>query len=46
MSNTINQELIDLAIQYIDDLKRPPSGDSRERRIARIKDVLKRAGVE
>lgn len=45
MSNTINQELIDLAIQYIDDLKRPPSGDSKERRIQRIKDVLKRAGV-
>lgn len=34
------QDLLSLALQYRDDLKFPPSGDSLERRVERINDVL------
>ena len=34
------QDLLSLAVQYRDDLKRPPTGDSLERRVERINDVL------
>ena len=33
-------DLLALALQYRDDLKYPPSGDSLERRVERINDVL------
>ena len=33
-------ELVSLAQQYSSDLRRPPSGDSRERRLERIEAVL------
>jgi len=37
----ISNELLELAYQYLSDLRYPPSPDSRERRIERIEDVLK-----
>ena len=38
-------ELVELAWQYRSDLLRPPSADSRERRIARINAILAKAGA-
>lgn len=35
-----NAVMVSLVIQYRDDLRRPPSGDSLERRLDRIKAVL------
>lgn len=37
------KELVELAYQYQSDLRFPVSPDSRERRLARISDVLARA---
>lgn len=36
-------ELLQLALQYRDDLHHPPSQDSRERRLAAIKAVIAKA---
>lgn len=36
-------ELLDLAYQYLSDLRYPPTSDSRERRIERIQQVIAKA---
>ncbi len=36
-------ELLDLAYQYLSDLRRPPTGDSLQRRIERAKQVIAKA---
>ena len=36
-------ELLALAYQYRDDLRFPPTGDSKERRLARIEEVISKA---
>lgn len=38
-----NEELIDLAYQYLSDLRHPPHGDSLQRRIERAEAVLAKA---
>ena len=37
---TQRDKLVELAYQYLSDLRYPPSGDSKERRIERVKTVL------
>lgn len=39
-NSSLMQDLISLAVQYRSDLKRPPIGDSLERRFARIDELL------
>lgn len=36
-------ELLELAYQYLSDLRRPPAGDSLQRRIERVEKVIARA---
>ena len=38
--SSLMQDFISLMAQYRSDLKRPPSGDSLERRLERIDEVL------
>jgi hypothetical protein len=38
--NDLSNELVELAYQYLSDLRYPPQGDSKERRIERIKRAL------
>ena len=38
--------MVEALVQYRDDLKFPPEGDSRDRRLERAEAVLREAGVE
>lgn len=37
--------MVEALVQYRDDLLRPPEGDSRQRRLERVNEVLKLAGI-
>jgi len=39
-----NRDLLNLARQYLSDLKRPPTGDSLQRRIEQAERVIAKAG--
>ncbi len=41
--NAAAHDLLEAVIQYRDDLKRPPTGDSLERRLAMVNKVLAKA---